>query len=283
MTNGGRKIRAFSGPPPRKQLGQHFLLDEEIAEQIVSAMNPVWTDRALEIGPGRGVLLRFLLKSFQRVTAVEIDLRLQKSLHRTFGGHPGLNLIFDDFLKFDLAGFLAADATPVKIVGNVPYALSGAILFHLLDAATEQLQAGQTRLRSATLMLQREVAQRIAAPPGSRTYGAITVLRSLCADATLLFTVPPTAFSPPPKVTSAVVRLDFYDRPRYTLQDRLGFSQLVHHVFSQRRKMLKNTLGTYYAIHPDWQQINFDFTRRPEELSIAQFAELFQRLQLGDS
>ena len=281
--NGGRKIRAFSGPRPRKELGQHFLLDEEIAEQIVAAMNPAWTDRALEIGPGRGVLLRFLLKSFQQVTAVEIDLRLQKSLHRIFGGHPGLNLIFDDFLKFNLAGFLAAAAAPVKIVGNVPYALSGAILFHLLDAATEQIQSGQPRLRSATLMLQREVAQRIAAQPGSRTYGAITVLRSLCADATLLFAVPPTAFAPPPKVTSAVVRLDFFDRPRFHIDNHLGFNQLVHHVFAQRRKMLKNTLGTLYGIRPDWQETDFDFTRRPEELGADEFIRLFEMVRIANS
>jgi 16S rRNA (adenine1518-N6/adenine1519-N6)-dimethyltransferase len=277
-----RKARSFSGPRPRKELGQHFLLDEEIAEQIVAAMHPAWAERALEIGPGRGVLLRFLLKSFQRVTAVEIDARLQKSLHRTFGGHPGLNLIFDDFLKFDLGEFLAADDAAAKIVGNVPYALSGAILFHLLDAATEQIQSGQSRLLSATLMLQREVAQRIAAQPGSRTYGAITVLRSLCADATLLFTVPPTAFSPPPKVTSAVVRLDFYDRPRFQLADRLGFSQLVHHVFAQRRKMLKNTLGTFFGIRPDWQAIDFDFTRRPEELGADEFIRLFEMVRIAN-
>ncbi|HEX7344033.1 MAG TPA: rRNA adenine N-6-methyltransferase family protein, partial [bacterium] len=107
----------------------------------------------------------------------------------------------------------------------------------------------------------------------------ITVLRALCADATLLFTVPPTAFSPPPKVTSAVVRLDFHDRPRFQVNDRLGFNQLVHHVFAQRRKMLKNTLGTFYGIRPVWQEADFDFTRRPEELSIDQFVDLFQLLQ----
>lgn len=281
MTSGGRKYRALSGPRPRKELGQHFLLDEEIAERIVAAMDPAWSDRALEIGPGRGVLLRFLLKSFRQVTAVEIDPRLQKPLQRTFGGHPGLNLIFDDFLRFDLGAFIGGDSAPVKIVGNVPYALSGTILFHLLDAATDQIQSGKSTLRNATLMLQKEVAQRIAAEPGSRIYGAITVLRALCADATLLFTVPPTAFSPPPKVTSAVVRLDFHERPRFQLADRLGFNQLVHHVFAQRRKMLKNTLGTFYDIRPDWQEADFDFTRRPEELGAVEFARLFQLVKIG--
>lgn len=274
-----RKPGHISGPRPRKELGQHFLQDEEIAGRIVSSMKLNWDDRALEIGPGRGVLLRFLLKACRRVTAVELDLRLKKSLERTFGGHPGLELIFDDFLRFDLEGFLLQDAAPVKLVGNIPYSLSSPILFRIFEAAQRLAEQNRFPLRSATLMLQKEVAERISAEPGGRSYGGITVQRALVADASLLFQVPAAAFWPPPRVTSAAVRLDFYSNQHFKLTDRARFVDLVHHVFAQRRKMLKNTLGSLCCIRPDWQKADFDFTRRPEELTLAEFIKLSELVQ----
>lgn len=269
------KTLRVGGPRPLRELGQHFLLDEEIASQIVQSMNPSWTERALEIGPGRGVLLRFLLKSFHRVTAIEVDVRLKKSLERTFGGHPGLELIFDDFLRFDLAEYVQDGEALVKVVGNIPYSLSSSILFRLFEEADRLTSQGIPLLRSATLMLQKEVAERIGARPGGRSYGGITVQRALVADAEVLFSVAPTAFWPPPQVTSAVVRLDFFAQPRYPrLRDRVRFVELIHHVFAQRRKMLKNTLGSLSWIKPDWREVHFDLTRRPEELSVEEFIHL---------
>ena len=268
------------GPPPKKALGQHFLQDEEIANRIVEAMNLSWEARALEIGPGRGVLLRFLLKHSHRVTAVELDLRMRPSLEKNFGGHPGLNLVFDDFMHFDLIGYILESDSPVCLVGNIPYSLSSSILFRLFETV-EELPAGKTpRLRSATLMLQREVAQRVCAEPGGRDYGIVTVMRGLTAEAELLFTVPPAAFIPPPKVYSAMIKLNFYAAPRFQLTDRALFSNLVHHVFARRRKMLKNTLGTWLWIRPDWAKLDFDYTRRPEELSTAEYVELFEKIRL---
>jgi 16S rRNA (adenine1518-N6/adenine1519-N6)-dimethyltransferase len=132
----------LKGPPPRKELGQHFLQDEEIASQIIGSMNLNWAERALEIGPGRGVLLRFLLKAGHHTTAVELDLRLGRSLEKMFGGHPGVELIFADFMHFDLAEYIRGDSTPVKLVGNIPYALSGPILFRLFECADELLAYG---------------------------------------------------------------------------------------------------------------------------------------------
>jgi 16S rRNA (adenine1518-N6/adenine1519-N6)-dimethyltransferase len=265
----------LKGPPPRKELGQHFLQDEEIASQVVKSMNLKWADRALEIGPGRGVLLRFLLKASHHTTAVELDLRLGRSLEKMFGGHPGVELIFADFMHFNLHEYLQKDPAPVKLVGNIPYALSGPILFRLFECADELLQSGTPKLKSATLMLQKEVARRACATPGGREYGIVTVMRALVADAEFLFSVPPAAFIPPPKVTSAVIRLDFYDKPKFHLTDRVLFSDLVHHVFAQRRKMLKNTLGSLTWIRPDWPELSFDYTRRPEEISTAEFIQLF--------
>ncbi len=280
-----RSPHLIRGPRPQKELGQHFLQDEEIGMQIVRALDLRWEDRALEIGPGRGVLLRFLLKASHQVTAIELDWRLKKSLERAFGGHPGLNLVFDDFLKFDLPGYLAADPAPVKIVGNIPYSLSSPILFRLFETV-ESLQAqGSFPLKSAVLMLQKEVAERLCADPGGRAYGTITVFRALMADARLLFKVPAAVFLPPPKVTSAVVRLDFFPEQRYQLGDPTLFRQLVHHLFAQRRKMLKNRLASFLEKWSDNRSpaalpnlklpADFDLSRRPEELSVQEFIDLY--------
>lgn len=270
----------LKGPSPQKELGQHFLQDEEIASQIVRAMDLKWEDRALEIGPGRGVLLRFLLKACHQITAVELDARLRKSLEKTFGGHPGLDLIFADIMRFDLGSYIRTESTPVNVVGNIPYSLSSVILFRLFETTQRLIEQGDTRLKSATLMLQKEVAQRVCAPPGGRDYGIVTVMRALVAEARLLFTVPSAAFIPPPRVQSAVIKLDFYSEPRYGIADRLWFDDLVNHVFARRRKMLKNTLGSWRWIKPDWWQTDFDFTRRPEELSTEEFIELFDKIRL---
>lgn len=274
-----RRQRHPSGPRPLKELGQHFLIDEEAASNIVASMKLRWEERALEIGPGRGVLLRFLLKQSHQVTAVELDARLCKPLQKTFGGHPGLELVFGDFLQFDLQNYISQDDSPVKLVGNIPYSLSSPILFRLFEVATELQGRDVFSLKSATLMLQREVAERICADPGDRACGAITILRSLVADAELLFNLPPSAFLPPPKVTSSVIRLKILPKARCEIADRPRFGELVQHVFKQRRKMLKNSLGGLPWLIPDWQRVDFDFTRRPEELSLGEFVQLFDLIR----
>lgn len=275
-----RKPSRVHGPRPLRELGQHFLQDEEIASDIIDSMGLRWEERALEIGPGRGVLLRFLLKHSHKVTAVELDDRLIKSLQRTFSGHPGLELIFSDFLEFDLPGYVLSGDSPVKIVGNIPYNLSSPILLRIFDAARDlQADAGD-RLKTATLMLQREVAQRICASPGGRAYGGITILRSLVASAELLFNVPSEAFIPPPKVTSSVIQIRFFPEDRYPIDDLVLFGDLVHTVFQQRRKMLKNSLGRLLWVRPDWAEVDFDLTRRPEDIDVEEFIRLFEFVKL---
>jgi 16S rRNA (adenine1518-N6/adenine1519-N6)-dimethyltransferase len=274
-----RKPARVHGPRPLKELGQHFLQDEEIAADIIGSMGLKWEDRALEIGPGRGVLLRFLLKQSHRVTAVELDERLLKSLQKTFGGHPGLDLQFDDFLAFDLNAYVRSGDSPVRIVGNIPYYLSAPILLRIFELARECQTDEPQRLMTATLMLQREVARRLCASEGGREYGGITVLRSLVADAELLFDVPPTAFIPPPRVTSSVISLRFYPKRRYTLDDPVRFNELVHTVFQQRRKMLKNSLGRLSWIDPEGSKAGFDLTRRPEEIGVEEFIRLFDLIK----
>ncbi len=272
------KVRPH-GPRPLKELGQHFLVDEEIAQRIVQAMDLRWEDRALEIGPGRGVLLRFLLKKSRRVLAVEIDRRLQKPLEKTFGGHPGLELRFEDFLRFDLESYVERAPEPVKIVGNLPYSLSAPILMRLFTAAEMLQERGDCKLVSATLMLQKEVALRICADVGGKAGSNITVLRALVADAQVLFDVPAAAFHPPPKVTSTVLQLRFYPASRWDIEDRLRFREMVRHVFLKRRKMLKNTLGGLPWIRPRWRETDFDLTRRPEELTMEDFIRLYRLLK----
>jgi 16S rRNA (adenine1518-N6/adenine1519-N6)-dimethyltransferase len=264
-----------------KELGQHFLVDEEIAQRIVQAMDLGWQDRALEIGPGRGVLLRFLLKKSRQVLAVEIDRRLQKPLEKTFGGHPGLELRFEDFLHFDLESYVESAPEPVKIVGNLPYSLSAPILMRLFDAAETLQKRDGHRLASATLMLQKEVALRICADVGDKAGSNITVLRALTADARYLFDVPAEAFHPPPKVTSAVLQLLFYAKPRWRLSNRIQFKEMIRHVFLKRRKMLKNTLGGLPWIRPDWREVDFDLSRRPEELTMEDFIRLYNHLKIN--
>lgn len=270
-----RKPARVHGPRPLKELGQHFLQDEEVASDIIDSMGLSWEDRALEIGPGRGVLLRFLLKRSHKVTAVELDDRLIKSLQKTFSGHPGLELIFSDFLEFDLPGYVLSGDSPVKIVGNIPYNLSSPILLRIFDAARELHADTGNQLKTATLMLQREVAQRICASPGGRAYGGITILRSLVADAELLFDVPSEAFIPPPKVTSSVIQLRFFQEERFHIEDLTLFVDLIHTVFQQRRKMLKNSLSRVLWIRPDWIDVDFDLTQRPEDVEVTGFVRLF--------
>ncbi|TKJ41103.1 ribosomal RNA small subunit methyltransferase A [candidate division LCP-89 bacterium B3_LCP] len=274
-----RNAPRLHGPRPLKELGQHFLQDEEIASQIVESLRLRWEDRVVEIGPGRGVLLRFLLKQSHKVTAVELDARLMKSLTSAFGGHPGLNLIFGDFLEYDLRKYLSEDVSRVKIVGNIPYSLSSSILFYIFEIAGDIQKTGDHNLDSATLMLQREVAYRICAGPGGRDYGGITVFRSLVAEAEVLFDVPPNAFVPPPKVMSSVIRLTFFPQEKYKVADYHLFRDLVHTVFRQRRKMLKNTLKGLTWIRQDWANTSFDFTQRPEDLSAEEFIRLFNLIR----
>jgi 16S rRNA (adenine1518-N6/adenine1519-N6)-dimethyltransferase len=237
-----------------------------------------WEERALEIGPGRGVLLRFLLKKSHHVTAIELDRRLEKPLAKTYGGHPGLELIFEDFLLFDLQQYLRSSDKYTKLVGNIPYSLSTPILLHIFEMADQMQQNGRVPLLSATLMLQKEVAERVCAESGGRSYGGITLLRALVADAELLFDVPPEAFHPPPQVISSIIRMTFFQDTHYSIDRPHLFKQLVQHVFKQRRKMLKNSLVGLHWLRPDWRDRNLQLTRRPEELSLEDFIILYNAL-----
>jgi 16S rRNA (adenine1518-N6/adenine1519-N6)-dimethyltransferase len=227
---GGPEVRSAR---PRKRFGQHFLEPVWVAK-VVDGINPTPNDTFLEIGPGRGALTRPLAKRAGHVVAVEIDRDLAAALDdETI---PNLRVIQSDFLALDLDAALADERRPVRVAGNLPYNVSSPILFTLLKAAD-----GGRFFSDATLMLQKEVADRLAANPGDKDYGALAIQIALTADVDRVLTLPPGAFRPPPKVTSALVHLRFR-LPSVDVGDLRVFERIVRGIFLQRRKTLANAL-----------------------------------------
>jgi len=218
---------------PRKRFGQHFLEPVWVAK-VVDAIDPIVDDTFLEIGPGRGALTRPLATRAGHVVAVEIDRDLAAALDREH--IPNLRVVQSDFLELDLETALKDERPPIRVAGNLPYNVSSPILFRLLKAAN-----GGRFFIDATLMLQKEVADRLAATPGEKDYGALAIQVALTADVRPVLTLPPGAFRPPPKVTSAVVRLRFRP-PSVDVGDPLVFERIVRGIFLQRRKTIANAL-----------------------------------------
>ena len=248
----------------RKRFGQHFLAPAW-ADKVVAAIDPQPDQRFLEIGPGPGVLTSRLAARAAQVTAVEIDRVLATELRRT--SPPNVYIVEQDFLDFDLVPFV--EEGPVRLAGNLPYNLSSPILFKLLEAA-----AASRHLLDATVMLQREVADRLAAVPGTRDYGVLTIFATAQADVTRLLTLPPGAFRPPPKVNSAVVRLTF--KPSVIPPQSAGtFERMVKTMFMQRRKTLSNALRPFadavgVSAVSALSAVGIDPMRRPETLTMAE-------------
>jgi 16S rRNA (adenine1518-N6/adenine1519-N6)-dimethyltransferase len=254
----------------RKRFGQHFLEPAWVAK-LVAAITPHPEETFLEIGPGRGALTRVLASKVARLVAVEIDRDLAAALPALVPPH--VRVVDGNFLDTDIIALLAAERLPVRVAGNLPYNVATPILAKLLEAA----DAGR-RLADATLMLQKEVAERVVAGPGSPDYGPLAVAVALDADAEIVLTLPPGAFRPPPKVTSAVVRLRFRPPP-VDVGDRLVFARLVRGAFQQRRKTLLNALGppaaTFGRASADLiAKAGVDATIRPGDLPIEGFAAL---------
>jgi 16S rRNA (adenine1518-N6/adenine1519-N6)-dimethyltransferase len=255
---------------PRKRFGQHFL-EPAWVRKLVTSLDAQPDDTFLEIGPGRGALTVPLLSQVRRIVAVEIDRDLAAALRAS--EDPRLRIVEGDFLDLDLDDVLAGESLPVRVVGNLPYNVSSPILFKLLEA-----HDGGRRFRDATLMLQREVADRLVARPGTRDYGALAIQVALHADVERVLTLPPGAFRPPPKVTSAVVRLRFRP-PAADVGDPAVFERVVRGVFLQRRKTLSNALKPVAdsfgrTASQLLEAAGIDPTRRPETLTVAEIARL---------
>jgi 16S rRNA (adenine1518-N6/adenine1519-N6)-dimethyltransferase len=254
----------------RKRFGQHFLEPAWVAK-LVNALDAAPTDTFLEIGPGRGALTEPLADRVKRIVAVEIDRDLAASLASET--RANVRVVAADFLDVDLKELLSEEPRPIRVVGNLPYNVSSPILFRLLSAHDE----GRC-FSDATLMLQREVANRLIASPGTKEYGALAIQVAQHADVTRVLTLPPGAFRPPPKVTSAVVRLRFR-KAAVDVGDGRAFETLVRGMFLQRRKTLANALkpvaASMGASAPQMlQAAAIDGRRRPETLTLEEIARL---------
>lgn len=265
-----RHARRASHPPIRKSLGQHFLNDRRILQRIVDALELTDADTVVEIGPGRGSLSDLLAPRAQRLVLIEIDRMLAAALRDRFAGRPSVTVVQADVLTVDLAA--VAGAGPFKVVGNVPYNITTPILFHALRAP---------RPSRAVYLVQREVAERIVAPPGSDAYGALSVNVQAVACPKLLFRVAAGAFHPPPKVESAVVRIDPRKDPVVGDDEEPGFRRFVQDAFGMRRKQLRRVLRAILGIdvaraNAVLDEAGLDGAVRPETLAPEAFARLLR-------
>jgi 16S rRNA (adenine1518-N6/adenine1519-N6)-dimethyltransferase len=247
----------------RKRFGQHFLHDRSVLERIVREVDPRPDDALLEIGPGRGALTEMLVGRSKSLDAVEIDRDLAALLRQRFGSAAGFQLHDSDALKFDLAELSRQRGARLRVIGNLPYNISTPLLFHVA--------AAHEHIVDLHVMLQKEVIDRIAAAPGSGEYGRLTVMLAPWFEARHLFDVGPGAFTPAPRVWSAVARLTVRREPAFALPR--AFARTVSAAFSHRRKTLRNALRSLL----DAEAIvaaGIDPGVRPETLSPAQFAAL---------
>jgi 16S rRNA (adenine1518-N6/adenine1519-N6)-dimethyltransferase len=243
---------------PKKHLGQHFLTDPSVAGRIVDALQVPSGDTVLEIGPGTGVLTEHLLEKEIQLLPVEID---QESVDHLKHRWPILEdrILVLDFLKMNLDEHIPG---PVHIIGNFPYNISSQILFRVLEY--------RQQVPTVVCMLQKEVAMRIASPPGSRAYGILSVLLQSYYNIEYLFSVKPGSFFPPPKVTSGVIRLTRNNRDRLPCDEKL-FVKVVKTTFNQRRKMIRNSIKSILLnLDSDFELLS----KRPEQLGVPEFIEL---------
>jgi len=262
------------GLAARKQWGQHFLRDASVHAAIVAAAGLGPEDRVVEIGAGLGTLTAHLLETGAEVWAIERDRDLCQVLRAELGEHPRFVLHEADAVRFDYT--TAAGSRPPKIVGNLPYHLTGPLLFRLLEA--------HAVTGSWVVMIQKEVADRLCAKPGSKVYGGITAALSRVRDIVGIAHVPPGAFLPPPRVDSSVIRLDPRATPRGEVASEAGYLALVRAAFQRRRKTLLNALGALASRERvlAWcEQAGVDSRLRPERLGAEEFAAL-QRAREAD-
>ena len=244
----------------RKRFGQNFLVDQQIIRDIIFAIGPTENDVMVEIGPGLGALTRPLLEKLAHLHVVEIDRDIVKRLHGEFSPKH-LTIHEADALKFDFASI----GDHFRIVGNLPYNISTPLLFHLSEFSAQVIDMH--------FMLQKEVVERMVADPGTKDYGRLSVMLQYSFDMEYMFTVPPEAFRPAPKVESAIVRMIPIPAPIHPVQDYPLFAKIVAAGFGQRRKTLRNTLHEFLSAE-DFSCLEIDPQRRAESLPGAEFVRI---------
>lgn len=250
---------------PRKRFGQNFLVDSTVIDNIVAAIHPQPDETIVEIGPGLGAITEPLHQSGALLHVVELDRDLARKIMNRYGGDDRLTVHEADALRFDFSRL----GDELRIVGNLPYNISTPLLFHLLDHSSN--------VRDMHFMLQKDVVDRMAASPGGKSYGRLTIMLGCRMEIVALFDVPPTAFSPRPRVESTIVRMRPLAKDTYPVNDAERLSQVVAAAFSQRRKTMRNALKTQ-ATAEDLEAVSIDPGARPEQIAIAEWVALANHL-----
>lgn len=253
----------------KKHLGQNFLFDPSILLNIIRAADLSDNDTVIEIGPGPGRLTRLLAERVNKVIAIELDPYLYNKLTAELKNLNNIDLVLGDALKFP---FERLDC--FKVVANIPYYITTPIIFRLIDA--------RRSVESMTLTIQKEVAERIVAGPGTKAYGVLSIMVQFRAEPELMFIIPKEAFKPVPKVDSAVIHMRLRKQPAVSVQDEAFFATVVKTAFLQRRKTLSNSLKGFMNIREILLQSGIDPQRRPETLNLAEFALLSDNIFTAD-
>ena len=259
----------------QKKFGQNFLVDSNVLENIIEKAGITEDDLVLEIGPGIGTMTQYLCESAREVVAIEIDETLIPILNYTLEDYENVEVINDDALKTDIEKIVKKKngGKPIKVVANLPYYITTPIIMGLLE--------GKAPIESITIMVQKEVAERMQTGPGSKDYGALSLAVQYYADANILMTVPASCFMPRPKVDSSVIKLDIYDKPPVDVCDEEMMFKIIRASFNQRRKTLVNGLKnasnlpfTKEEIEESIEKLGEDVRVRGEKLTLEQFAKL---------
>ena len=267
----GTPVRSVMRSKPKKSLGQNFLVDSRVAKKIISAADISSDDTVLEIGPGRGALTRHLAETCKRLVAIELDSELVSELQARFSNNPGVEIIHGDARDVSVDQFINAGER-YKLLANLPYYAANRIVRRFLTA--------ERKPSILVFMVQREVARTMAAQPGDM--GLLSVMIQLYGSVKVAFTVPPRAFRPAPKITSAVVRIDVYDQPALDLISDEDFFDLVIAGFSAPRKQIKNSLRNGLKVTSEiagvmLEAAGIDPKRRPETLSVAEWGDVYNQ------
>jgi 16S rRNA (adenine1518-N6/adenine1519-N6)-dimethyltransferase len=275
MASISKELKEY-GLIPKKKLGQHFLVDRNVLKKVLHTARVKKEDVVLEVGPGLGELTQVLACQARRVIAVEIDPRLAAVLEEKFRDTSTVKIVREDILKADFERLFESEDYPIKVVANLPYQISTPLLFRLIES--------REIFSTLTLMLQREVAERMIAPPGRKEYGPLSVFIQSFFDLSISFFVKPSAFLPPPRVESAVVHLSWKEKPAVKPEDEEWFKKVVRGSLGYRRKTLINalkhsTLPLPPLLEKAMEGIGIDPQRRPGTLSIEEFVRLVKVLK----
>jgi 16S rRNA (adenine1518-N6/adenine1519-N6)-dimethyltransferase len=261
---------------PKKRLGQHFLVDPNILNKVIRTAQVGKEDVVLEVGPGLGAMTLALAREVKKVIAIEIDRKLAAILKEKVIGHPNVEVVESDILGVDFKHFFQKEGHPIKVVANLPYQISTPLLFRFIES--------KEAFSTFTLMLQKEVAERMVAPPGKKEYGPLSIFVQMFLDVSIHFFIKPSAFSPPPKVESAVVHMVWKEKPMVQTNDEEWYKKVVKACFGYRRKTLSNALKHSKLSLPEFiesrmERIGIDPRRRPETLTIEEFTKLAEALK----